>query len=152
MVRQALRKLVKEIRLRWPEELPDADYIVLVSGIPEGTKGRLEAWNRKLKSKALRLNIKKANMMISENAEKVTEEGQVSWCCLQKGCRLQFYSLPVLQVFTLTLVESYYVLMFLFISKSFDLNVETIFNHFTNVSTILIRLTVSTFTLFFSFR
>ena len=54
-----------------------ADDLVLASGTCEGTKGRLEAWKGVLKSKASRVNIKKANMMISNgNAENDTEEGK----------------------------------------------------------------------------
>ena len=53
-----------------------ADDLALVSETSEDLKGRFEAWKGALESKGLRVNVKKAKMMISEYAGLVTVVGK----------------------------------------------------------------------------
>ena len=72
-----LEALSREIRSGWPEELLHADDLALVSETLEGLKGRLQTWKEALKSKGLRLNVKKTKIMILRgNAGKVPTEGK----------------------------------------------------------------------------
>lgn len=64
-----LEALSREIKSRWPEELPYANYLALVSESIEGVKRRVEACKGALESNGLRVNLKTTKMMIcSENA------------------------------------------------------------------------------------
>ena len=71
----ALEALSREIRSECPEdpeELLYTDDLAL-----ESLKSRLEAWKRALKSKGLRVNVKKTKMMISsESARELSVEGK----------------------------------------------------------------------------
>ena len=52
----------------FPEQLPYADDLALVSETLEDLKGRLEVWKGALGSKGSRVNIKKTKMTSIENA------------------------------------------------------------------------------------
>ena len=81
-----LEALSSGIKLGCPEELFCADALALINETREGLKGTLEAWKGALESNVLRVNFKKAKMIISsENPGKITIEATFPCAVCRKG-------------------------------------------------------------------
>ena len=81
-----LEVLSRKIRSGYPKKLLYAVDLALVSETLEDLEGRLEAWKGALESEWLRVNVKKAKIMInSESARKVKIESKFPCTVCRKG-------------------------------------------------------------------